>query len=120
MADYDDAREELVLLARGMGDLLEDARIRSEERRELYTDSMDVAQEEWAKANRKVNEYRAAVVGGFAPEWMVREYLLERYRMRRMQRLFSDRAESFAIAELPGASPASTTVAINKSRTAIE
>lgn len=111
---------ELVALQRSLSDLLTDAEDRAKDRIVLYDEAMATAQAEWDKADALVREYAPAVKEGLAPDWMVREYVLAQHRKNRLQKLWRDRMESRALAELPGSDLPPSRVSIGSSTSRIE
>lgn len=92
--------------------LVEGAQADAQERIGLYDQMLDFADAEFLAAKAVADEFLPAVAAGLAPEWMQEEYVLARYRMNRMARLYNDRRESRALAEMPAGVVPETTIAI--------
>lgn len=112
--------EDMQQLEAAFADLMDDAESMASDRRGLYKQRMRQADREWAEAHAIQQELAPAIEAGIATDEMQQEYLLEGSRKRRMLRLYQDRSDSHALAELPGASLPVDRIQINDSKARIE
>ena len=118
--EVDLAIAELERIGDACDELAADAGAAADVRVTLYDDAIAHAESEWQRAHAYGSRFEAAVEDGLAPDWMVVEYFLAQHRKQQMQRLYRDRVESRAVAQLPGLDHPPQRIAVGDSSDRIE
>jgi len=114
------ANKEMLQIEKDLKELLDEALSWNRELGEGYEQMLAHAQTQWEEADTEQQKNAEAVHTGFATEIQVAEYLLEAERKRKMQKLFRDRQESLALAEMPLAEPLPNKIAVFDNNDKIE